>query len=595
MSDIAAPATPSVPTERIDPRPRLWPAVVIVILMWAGMLIPGWLAPISLAHMFGWMLSPLIGLLLLAGWWLFFSRLGWRDRLLGFGVFAALGVAACLLSDPTVGVVGVMLFGLPFALTACVVWLVVSFFLRWPTRRVGLLLVALLGWGWLTVVRNDGADGSMNAEIYYRWGEKPEDKFLADRAAGKITKAKLGDSGLNAPATLQGGDWPAFRGPQRDGKLAGVRIATNWTDHPPKELWRHRVGPGWSSFAVIGDRLYTQEQHGPEEVVICYDANTGEIIWDHRDQVRFNETMAGPGPRATPTFHDGKLYTQGATGLLQCLDAATGKPLWKRDIAADTDAKTPEWGFSASPFIHNGVVITFTGAGSGKSIAAYQTDTGKPVWTGGDAKVSYGSLQLSKVDGVEQLLITSDSGLTGFDPASGKQLWHHDWSVPGMARVVQPTQVGDADFLIGTSFGFGTRRVHVKKDADQWTTEEVWTSRAMKPYYNDQVAHKGHIFGFDNAYLACINAADGKLAWKERGYGNGQILLLPDQDLLLIVSEKGEVALIEATPEGHKQRGKFQAIKGKTWNHPVIANGKLFVRNGEEMACFALEPASEGK
>jgi len=572
-------------------RPRVWPAVVVIVLMWAMMLIPAWIAPITMAHMFGWMFSPIVAALLLAMWWLFFSKLGLRDRLLGLVVFGLLGGLIYVASDATVGAFGILLFGVPFSLTAAVVWLAVTPFLAWPTRRLGLLAVVAIAWLWLLLVRNDGTDGSMNAEIHFRWGEKPEDRFLADAASGKIAKRVTKSDSGEVPAVPQQGDWPAFRGSSRDAVVPGVRIGTNWLEDGPRELWRHRVGPGWSSFAVVGGKLYTQEQRGPEEVIVCYDANTGEEIWVHGNQVRFNETMAGPGPRATPTFHEGKLYTQGATGLLQCLDAATGKVIWTRDIAADTGAKTPEWGFSASPLVVNGLVVSFAGAGDGKSIVAYRADTGEPAWTAGDARVSYCSLQASTIDGVSQLLITSDQGLTGFDPSSGKELWHHPWVIEGMARVVQPTQVGDGEFLIGTSFGFGTRKVRIKKSDEGWSTEEVWTSRALKPYYNDQVVHRGHVFGFDNSFLACISVADGKLAWKERGYGNGQLLLLPDQDLLLVLSEKGEVALVEATPEGHKQLGKIQAIKGKTWNHPVIANGKLYVRNGEEAACYELPSA----
>jgi outer membrane protein assembly factor BamB len=154
--------------------------------------------------------------------------------------------------------------------------------------------------------------------------------------------------------------------------------------------------------------------------------------------------------------------------------------------------------------------------------------------------------------------------------------------------VVQPTLLGDADLLLGTGFQYGTRRVHVSRDGDGWQAQEVWTSRAINPYYNDLVVHRGHLYGFDGSFFTCVNLEDGKKKWRERGYGNGQVLLLADQDLLLILSERGEVALVDASPDGHKERGRFQAIEGKTWNHPVVAHGKLFVRNSEEAACYQL-------
>jgi len=163
-----------------------------------------------------------------------------------------------------------------------------------------------------------------------------------------------------------------------------------------------------------------------------------------------------------------------------------------------------------------------------------------------------------------------------------------------MARVVQPTVLGDGDVLIGSGFQFGTRRVHVRHQSNSWNTEEVWTSRAISPYFNDLVVHRGHLYGFDGSFFTCVNLADGKRAWRARGYGNGQVLLLADQDLLLVLSEKGEVALVDASPEGHKERCRFQALEGKTWNHPVVAHGKLFVRNDEEARCYELAETNAG-
>jgi outer membrane protein assembly factor BamB len=161
-----------------------------------------------------------------------------------------------------------------------------------------------------------------------------------------------------------------------------------------------------------------------------------------------------------------------------------------------------------------------------------------------------------------------------------------------MARVVQPAVVGESDVLLGTFFGFGTRRLHLSHSGDAWTAEELWTTKAIKPYYNDFVVHKGYLYGFDDAFFTCVSLADGASKWKERGYEHGQVLLLPDQDLLLVLTEKGAVALLKADPASRQELGRFQAITGKTWNHPVVAHGKLFVRNGEEMACYRLTEES---
>jgi outer membrane protein assembly factor BamB len=595
----AAPAIDSQPVASPERRLRLWPAVVLVVVQWLVILVPGWVAPVTMAHFMGWFLGSLLGALGLALWWLLASRLRWADRWLGLAAFLGLGAATFPFWDESLrdsqsnGLFFLVIWALPVVTTAWVAWLVATPFLRWPVRRAGLLVVLLLAWGAFLLARTDGTYGSMKATFYPRWSPTEEQRFLALMAAGKLGSKSAVDAAAVPPAALQPGDWPAFRGPGRDGRLTGVRIATDWDQNPPRLVWRHRVGPGWSSFAMVGNRLYTQEQRGPDEVVVCYDADSGAERWSHKDPARFTETMAGPGPRATPTFHEGKVYALGATGRLNCLDAVTGRLLWPRDIVADTGAKVPQWGFAASPLVAQGVVAVFAGAEGGKSVVGYDAATGKPAWFAGEGQFSYCSPQPARLGGVEQLLIATDQGLTAIAPAGGAVLWRHDWPLPGeMSRIVQPALVGEGDVLLGTGFGKGTRRVRVSHAGERWSTEAVWTSRALKPYYNDMVVHRGQVYGFDNAVLTCVSLEDGQEKWRARGYGNGQVLLLADQDLLLVLSEQGAVALVDAVPDGHRERARFQALDGKTWNHPVVAHGKLFVRNGAEAACYELAPES---
>ena len=303
------------------------------------------------------------------------------------------------------------------------------------------------------------------------------------------------------------------------------------------------------------------------------------------------EAIAGPGPRATPTFHEGKIYALGAAGRLNCLDAVTGKVIWRRDIVEDSKAKIPIWGFASSPYVAQGVVTVFAGGPEKKSVLGYKADSGEPAWSAGDGQLSYASLQPARLGDVEQLVMVSEQGLTAFSPANGSILWEHAWLLEGgMARIVQPALVDDAGVIVGTGFGNGvSRRWSSSADkGDKWDVKEVWTTRAIKPYFNDLVVHKGHLYGFDGDFFTCVNLENGKGKWRERGYGNGQVLLLADQDLLLILSETGEAALVEAKSEGYQELGRFQALEGKTWNHPVISHGLLLVRNGAEAACYQL-------
>lgn len=568
---------------------RLWPGITAVVIAWLISLVPRWLDLNGFIRFMGMFFGPMIGLVLFLIWWLFFSRVAKRDRWFGLLAIAVAFGVSYFVYHPSLIPQGLIMYGLPFGLTAWVGWLLVTQSMDWPARRVGLPIALMLGFGYCAALRFDGVDGDFNAALSYRWQTTAEQKFLAELANMK-SKTPVA---VDKPVILDAADWPGFRGIERDGRRPGVKLATDWKKDPPKLLWKHRVGPGWSSFAVVGNRIYTQEQRDKAEVVVCYDADYGTEVWTHKDETRFEEAVAGPGPRATPTFHEGRIYSLGANGKLNCLDAANGTVKWSKDAAADSKAKTPQWGFSASPCVSQGLVSVFMGGPDNKGVLAYKLENGDLTWAAGEPGHSYCSTQSMKLGGVEQLVVSTNMGLTSFEPATGKILWKYDWKLESMARITQPTKVDDADVLIGTGFGEGTHNVHVEKAADgkSWTSKMVWETKSIKPYYNDLVEHKGNLYGFDGSFFVCVNLKDQKGKWRARGYGSGQVLLLPDQDLLVILSEAGKVALVEAKPDGHKEIASIQAIEGKTWNHPVIARDKLFVRNGEEAACFQLAEA----
>jgi outer membrane protein assembly factor BamB len=562
--------------------------------------VPAWMGAEGFVRYMSAMWAPLAGMALIAVWWVFFSRTPWLDRGLGLVAFAVGAAAAYVLSPmgmaQPMGPMLLLVYALPVVLTVWVLWLVVASFLSWSVQRLGLVLVLLLAWGAWSLIDFDGLDGSLNGKLVLRFRTTAEDRFMA-------TRGNIGKAPAAAGLTLDDADWPGFRGKNRDGRRTGVRIATDWKQNPPKELWRHLVGPGWSSFAVVGKAVYTQEQRGRNETVVCYDADTGNEIWAHDDAARFEEKLGGNGPRATPTFHDGNIYALGATGRLNCLDAKTGDVVWSRDIVADSGATVPIWGFASSPLVMGKFVMVLTGAAGGKSLLAYDAAKGgEPAWTADAGTQSYSSPHPAKLGGVDQVLCVTEAGLTAFDPAKGDVLWKYSWP-QGMHRILQPTLVGDSDVLI-SSFT-ETRRVHVRhdKDKDAWTTEDIWSSPAIKPNFSDLVVHDGYAYGFDaEPALVCINLEDGKRKWRAKGYGAGQVLLLADQGLLLVESEKEPcvAALVQATPEGRRELGRITLFpdEEKTWNHPVVAHGKLFVRNAAEAACFRLpeeSQASEGK
>jgi outer membrane protein assembly factor BamB len=585
--NVSAPALAPAPA---TVRPRLWPAVFLIAVLWAVLTSPNWVpglkgTPVQMLVLFFGSMG-VAGLYAL--WLLFASRLHWTDRLLLLLFVATSGFAAVALSHTTFILMGYgpIVRGLPLALTALTLWLLVTPGMSWPVRRLGAAVAVMLGWGYCDLLRLDGVWGDFEAQITWRWIPTEEDGYLAELAKRKTSSA-VTDSGKALELHAQ--DWPGFRGPERDGQVKGFRVATDWAQHPPKLLWKQLIGPGWSSFTVVGDRIYTQEQRGDNEAVVCFDAKTGDEVWAHTDSIRFNETIGGPGPRATPTFYKGKLYALGAKGILNCLDPVTGKVKWSHDIAADSGAKVPMWGFSSSPLVAKDVVTVFAGGPDGKSVLGYDAASGQLAWSAGNGKDGYCSTQLSKVGGTEQLLVVAEDGLTALDPTSGKVLWTYEWTTDRPPRVAQPALVGGSDLLLATPLK-GMRRVHLTHTGDSWAEEQVWETKDIKPYYNDLVIYKKHLYGFDNNFFTCVSLEDGKGTWRARGYGNGQVVLLADQGLLLVSTEKGEVVLVEAQPEKHTELGRFLALpkKGKTWNHPVVARGKLFIRNGEEMACYEL-------
>ncbi len=561
---------------------RLWPGVVAVVLQWVAF----YVVPIVVSGPIAGYIAPLgalLGGLAVVVWWAFFSRAPRSER---WGAVVLMIVALAATSriiHPSIatGMMGIMfvLFASPILSLAFVAWAVAGRRLADGPRRTAMVVTILLACGGWTLVRFNGISGGGSADFAWRWSETSEERLLA-RAGDELVALP------SAPAAAEAGaEWPGFRGPGRDGVISGVRIVTDWSQSPPVELWRRPIGPGWSSFAVRGDLLYTQEQRGDDEVVACYNATTGEPVWRHGDATRFWESMGGAGPRGTPTLSDGRVYTFGATGILNVLDAADGSVAWSRNAASDTDTKVPYWGFASSPLVVDDLVIVAVEG----ALVAYDLATGDPRWFGPNRGAGYSSPHRLTIDGVAQILLMSTAGATSVAPANGKLLWEHPW--PAGTRIVQPALIADGDILISRGDTTGMRRIAVARGPGGWTIEERWTSVRLKPFFNDFVVNEGHAFGFDGRILACIDVEDGKRKWKGGRYGSGQLVLLPDQDLLLVVSEEGELALVSATPDQFTELARFPAIEGKTWNHPVLVGDVLLVRNGQEMAAFRLSLA----
>jgi outer membrane protein assembly factor BamB len=619
------------------PKPlRLWPGIALGVLI----LVLRYVVP-AIGHrvfegdtaltvaLFSFLGSILAGILILL-WWLTFSRAPWVDRLLAVGLVALGFVLGPLVQDRsiTTGAMGMLypILVIPIVGLAFVAWAVLTERLSVGMRRATMAAAILLAFASLGLIRTGGFTAGMKHDFAWRWTATPEERLLAAEpepvaappvaptatpaaaaapapapAPAPPTTAATPTPTATAPAAtatmpaappaasspapavvaMPRPEWPGFRGPERDGVVSGTRIATDWTATPPTALWKRAVGPGWSSFAVAGDRIYTQEQRGEDELVACYSASTGAPIWQHRDRARFWESNGGAGPRGTPLIHQGRVYALGATGIVNALDAGTGAVVWTRNAAGDTKAKTPMWGFSGSPIVVDDLLIVPTSG----SLSAYDLATGAPRWNAPSKSEGYTSPQLVDIDGVRQVLFVNSAGVAGLSPSDGKVLWSSKWEG---YPIVQPQVVAGGGVLFAVQEGQGLRRLAVSRGSGTWTASETWTSRGLKPYFNDFVVHKGHAYGFDSNIMSCIDLADGSRKWKGGRYGNGQLVLLADQDALLVLGEEGEIALVKATPDGFTELAKMPGLDGKTWNHPVVVGDRLLVRNSEQMAAFRL-------
>ena len=585
---------------------RLWPGTAAAAVVIIGLLITAAL-PVAAEYS---LIAAAVGVFAIILWWLFFSRAPWLERI-GALVLMAVAMAAirpvvhASIAGGAQGGLQYILSMLPISLLL-VAWAAGTRHLSTPARRAAMAVAILAGSTSVALLRTDGIGGAAMLQLRWRWTPTAEERLLAEvkddpiapparpepiaepvapvETAPETAVPALTAATEAAVPPRKPAEWPGFRGPARNGAVPGVRIVSDWSASPPAELWRRRIGPGWSSFAVDGDFIYTQEQRGGDEIVACYRLSTGEPVWRHRDAARFYESNGGAGPRGTPTLGNGLVYAFGATGVLNALDARTGAVRWSRNAAADTKEDTPVWGFSSSPLLVGDVVVVATAG----TLAGYDSATGKPRWLGSPHGSSYSSPHLVTLDDVEQVLLLAPPGVFSVSPSDGTMLWEHTWEGGG---IVQPAVTPDGDILVsglaGTG-GSGVRRLAVRREAGMWTVQERWTSNGLKPYFNDYVVHNGYAFGFDGSILSSIDLADGTRKWKGGRYGAGQLVLLPDQDLLLVLSEEGGLALVSATPDKYTEIARAPAIEGKTWNHPVLVGNVLLVRNGEEMAAFRL-------
>ena len=527
----------------------------------------------------------------------------WRAR--GWSVLAALAAVLSLLA-----IVPLRLWAHQFdfavanvatLLLVCLAWLGIVFALarggarRWIWQSM-LLLPVLAGGMFLLLFRFERVDGELKPLFEFRWAT-PE-------PLAKLAPAQLAaDPGIPvASLKSQDGDFPQFLGPARNASVPQVQLEADWAANPPQVLWKQAIGDGWSSFAVQGDVAVTMEQREHQEWVSAYSVLTGKLYWKYAIDSEHQHVAGGRGPRSTPSIANDRVYACSAVSRVVCLELATGKEVWARELLELIPASQQEfernvtWGRSGSPLVvEHRLFVPLGGVDADRAtLLALHRDTGKELWRGGDDQISYSSPTLATLAGVPQILLVSENELAAYAPDTGGKLWATDWpgSSSGAASVSQPVVVDDAHVLLSKAYGEGAQYLRISRnDPTTWQVEVLWSnSRALRTKFTNCVVHNGYAYGLSDGILECVDLSDGQRQWKNGRYRQGQLLLVGEH--LLITSEGGEVVLVAADPSEFRELASLPVIGNVSWNPPALSGDRLLMRNSDQAACVRLPLAN---
>jgi outer membrane protein assembly factor BamB len=390
---------------------------------------------------------------------------------------------------------------------------------------------------------------------------------------------------LSASVTIEAlEDWPQWRGPHRNGTSAEKNLLKSWPQNGPPLAWKTGgAGEGYSSFAVAGGRMFTLGARGNREYVVAFDAASGKRLWEVAHGSRFTNDR-GDGPRSTPTVDGGRLYVFGASGDLTSLDAASGKIGWTVNVIRDFGGQNIKWGFSESPLVSGDRIIVSPG-GSGSGIVAVNKANGKLLWKSEGDTAGYSSAVLHEVGGVRQAIVFTGQRALGLDVANGRVLWSYDRVANRVANIATPIARGNHVFL-SSDYGTGAALLELTPSAGAIAAREVYFTRDMRNHHASSVLIGDYLYGFSSAILTAMKFDTGEVAWRDRSVGKGSLVFADER--LYLFSERGVAALVEATPTGYREHGRFTLETGSlpTWTHPVVSNGKLFLRDQDAVYAY---------
>lgn len=399
-----------------------------------------------------------------------------------------------------------------------------------------------------------------------------------------------------AVAAVSADDWPQWRGPNRTDISKEAGLLKDWPTDGLRKLWTYKnAGLGYAGVSIVGNRLYSMGVEGGNEFAFCLDTENGSKVWEMPGADRFKNRW-GDGPRTTPTIDKDRVYCLFARGNLVCFNAADGKVIWQKSLESDFGGKTPFWGYSESPLIDGDKVVCTPGGGQGTMVALNKM-TGEKVWQTEEITVPchYSSIVKATIHDVPQYVQLTMNKIFGVRAEDGKVLWESEW--PNGRTAVIPTPIVEGSRVyISSGYQAGSKLFEISKD---WKTNDIWANKVMKNHHGGVIKIKDHLYGYsDGPGWTCQSFETGEMVWSTRKLGRRAVgkgaIAYADGHLYLITERKGEVVLIEASHEGFKEQSRFtlnplskrRSNQGGIWMHPVIANGKLYLRDQEFLSCF---------
>lgn len=368
-------------------------------------------------------------------------------------------------------------------------------------------------------------------------------------------------------------DWPQWRGPDQNGISKETGWSAKWPASGPKQLWKAQVGQGYSSFAVSSGRVYTTGNEKDQETIFCLDANTGVEIWKHTFDSKLDPKYYDGGTSATPTVDGERVFTINKRGLVQCLDAIKGGVIWSKNLPEELKIKIPEWGFAGSITVVGGNILLNVGT------AGTMLDklTGKVVWTSGTDVSGYSTPILFDANGERAALFMIKQDAVAVKTTDGKELWRAPWKVSYDVNAADPILAGGKLFVSA-----GYNRGGALFDVTATPAKQVWENKNMRNHFNPSVLLGGNLYGIDgdstktDSALRCVDFQTGEIKWTEKtGFGS----VTAADGKLIVLTSKGELLVADASPANFKPISRTQALGGKCWTTPVLANGKIYCRN----------------